>query len=617
VEVLNVGPSDATGVAVTDVLPSGVVYVSNASTQGTYSAVTGLWNVGIVPAGGTAYLFIVAQVAQAGDITNWANKTAQDEYDPNPGNDRDDVTLYAPSADLSVTKTAPETSATVGENITFTIAVTNNGPDHATGVTVKELLPPGLIFLEHELSHGSYDSLRNLWHLCTLHPGETATIAITAQINQSGTLTNTAEIISADQYDPNSTPGNNDPTEDDQDSHTLTAEEDTIPPWSWMTVTLDPDGYFVPASTFHIYADDDVGPWRIFYRIDDGGLRSGGWNEYVHFQINELHGYEPGLHTIEYWAVDGVGNEELPHHKETYVLVTTGPKATLSFEGIAEVTPGQRWQITQETLITMGTEPHVVGVDGIRYRLDDGDWTTYTGPFVITVQDTYRLSYYARDILGNIGPLRSRTIQVGGGEPVTTCRLSPDRPTGTNGWYVSPVTFHLIAHDEASGVASTLYRVDDGAWQSYEGPVTIDRDGAHSLQYYSMDRVGNVEQTREIAINIDYVAPEISISRPGSYMYLFDRPILPLPGGRPVVIGPLTVQATVADLATSGVANMSLYLDGRLRAEGADHITFELDERLWGRHTIEIVAYDAAGNRAAAAVTLYIINLDLLARGIR
>jgi len=114
--------------------------------------------------------------------------------------------------------------------------------------------------------------------------------------------------------------------------HSFVVKQSELP-WSWLTVTLDPDGYIQQASTFYLHGGDNVGPWRIYYRIDGGDEKKGGLNEVVHFQINRLHGYEPGEHTIEYWAVDAVGNTEA-HHVEVYVLDSRGPTTSISFVDI-------------------------------------------------------------------------------------------------------------------------------------------------------------------------------------------------------------------------------------------------------------------------------------------
>jgi uncharacterized repeat protein (TIGR01451 family) len=82
----NAGPSDATGVQVTDVLPAGLSFVSANPAAGTYTSSTGVWNIGPLAAGATTTLGLTATVTATGAITNSATKTGEVEIDPNGSN---------------------------------------------------------------------------------------------------------------------------------------------------------------------------------------------------------------------------------------------------------------------------------------------------------------------------------------------------------------------------------------------------------------------------------------------------------------------------------------------------------------------------------------------------
>ena len=87
--VANTGPNTATGVTVTDLLPSGVTYVTSSATQGTYINGTGVWTVGsISPSAATATLTIAVTVDKTSAIVNTATVEG-DQFDPNPANNVD------------------------------------------------------------------------------------------------------------------------------------------------------------------------------------------------------------------------------------------------------------------------------------------------------------------------------------------------------------------------------------------------------------------------------------------------------------------------------------------------------------------------------------------------
>ncbi len=228
----NAGPNTATGVAVTDRLPDGLTYVSASASVGVYNPGTGIWTVSSLPAGGNATLLLTARVATVGAKTNIAEVTASQQFDPNstPGNnvptedDQVSVVVTPQAADLALTKTVNNARPNVGDNVVFTVTLRNFGPSMATGVTVRDSLQSGLSFVSARPSRGTFDSTTRIWNVGQIAAGGTATLQITARVDAANTTVNTAEVASSDQVDPNSTPNNNNPAENDQDSASVTPQ---------------------------------------------------------------------------------------------------------------------------------------------------------------------------------------------------------------------------------------------------------------------------------------------------------------------------------------------------------------------------------------------------------
>ncbi len=124
------------------------------------------------------------------------------------------------TADLSLRQVVDNMNPTIGEMVTFTITITNDGPDRATNVEVTNLLPPELFFEQATVTQGVYE-FEETWFIDVLQPGASAELRILATVETSDSVTHTAEVTFADQVDPDSTPGNGISSEDDQATVTL------------------------------------------------------------------------------------------------------------------------------------------------------------------------------------------------------------------------------------------------------------------------------------------------------------------------------------------------------------------------------------------------------------
>jgi len=105
-------------------------------------------------------------------------------------------TIIDDDVDLRTVKTLASSTATPaeGEAVSFRIAVTNVGPQGATGVNLTDQLPAGFNFVSATPSIGTYNSATGLWTIGALANGATANLILTGTVavGQNGaTLTNT------------------------------------------------------------------------------------------------------------------------------------------------------------------------------------------------------------------------------------------------------------------------------------------------------------------------------------------------------------------------------------------------------------------------------------------
>jgi uncharacterized repeat protein (TIGR01451 family)/uncharacterized delta-60 repeat protein len=205
IAVTNAGPSPATGVTVSDILPVGVTLVSVSPSQGTFttSATNATFNLGNLANNATAYITVTVEPNFLGTITN-AVSVGGNEIEDNPGNNTASLAtvVTTATADMAIGATVGPTPVLFGNNLTFTLSVTNLGPGTATGVFVTNTLPAGMTLLSDTAS-GGYTNASGLLTsaLGTMGNGASQTFSIVLAANSVGTA-NTGFGVSSGVPDP-------------------------------------------------------------------------------------------------------------------------------------------------------------------------------------------------------------------------------------------------------------------------------------------------------------------------------------------------------------------------------------------------------------------------------
>ena len=207
--VTNFGPYTADLLILRDVLPAGLTYSNSLATVGSYDSLSGDWTILNMPSNSTATLVITAGVDQASAgwaITNTTYFTFVDRPDTNTLNNTSSVSMLIRSVDLGMGKRISTNLIGVTNLITYTVSITNFGPDTALSVVVTDSIPSGLLFTSATVSVGSYVTNTGLWAVGDLANGQTATLIITARVDAASgglMLTNTATALTAGLGDTN------------------------------------------------------------------------------------------------------------------------------------------------------------------------------------------------------------------------------------------------------------------------------------------------------------------------------------------------------------------------------------------------------------------------------
>jgi uncharacterized repeat protein (TIGR01451 family) len=192
VTVTNNGPAAATAVNVADPTPASLTFVSNSGAcTNPYPCSLGTLNanqtVTITSTYSTPPTF-------TGSVTNTATASTTSP-DSNSANDSGSATTaVGAQADLSVAKSGPA-SVLKGQNIVYTVTVSNAGPLAATSVVVTDATPAGLTFV----SNSGACATPYPCSLGTITAGQTVSITSTYNVPSGYTpasITNTAAVSS-------------------------------------------------------------------------------------------------------------------------------------------------------------------------------------------------------------------------------------------------------------------------------------------------------------------------------------------------------------------------------------------------------------------------------------
>jgi uncharacterized repeat protein (TIGR01451 family) len=207
--VANAGPSAAANVAVSDVLPAGLTFVSVTTDQGTCTGgATVTCTIGTVLSGTPVHVSIVARVDAATDsgtrVANTATVTTTTADPTDSNNGATATTTVDTAADVTVTKTLTTPSPLApGQILDFQVEVHNNGPSVARGVSVRDSFP--LVFLVNDITINGVSAspsdcvLSSSDLLCTLPdlaPGATTTVVFSL-LPDPGALLGTQGVNSA------------------------------------------------------------------------------------------------------------------------------------------------------------------------------------------------------------------------------------------------------------------------------------------------------------------------------------------------------------------------------------------------------------------------------------
>ena len=339
------------------------------------------------------------------------------------------------------------------------------------------------------------------------------------------------------------------------------------------------EGYFLNVSWVNLTwsGTDAISAIGSYQVLIDGG----NWSEMQSASFRNITGLADGPHTAQVKAIDLAGNEIVV--SVSFIVDTTAPTVEI-------IAPSEgHYSQSPSVSVTWSGDDIGVGVQAYQYRVNGGTWssmTTETG-------HTFDLPEGVNTVEVRIYDWANNTANVSVGFTVDTTVPEVEITAPVNGLFSnsSTVNVNWTGSDATTSIQGYQYRVNGGQWSSLssETNVMLDlEDGNYTVEVRAYDMAGN-NATTSIAFTVDTVAP----------IPVFVSPSRDINTN----ITSISISWTATDI-TSGVHNYSFRLDGGAWApmEMANGIT--VSELADGRHRMDVMATDRAGNSAMVSVNV-------------
>ncbi len=195
------------------------------------------------------------------------------------------------------------------------------------------------------------------------------------------------------------------------------------------------------------------------------------------------------------WAVDPeTGRAAQPQQEVLYEVNADGlaPVTSLRFDGAPRYASGGTVYYGKNLSFSLTSRDGVSGVKSTQYALGGG-YNDYSSDVNVSKEGAQTLYYYAVDFVGNAENTKSSAFTVDLTAPKTNYEVVGINKDGN---ILAPsANVKLTSTDNLSGVRTMYYTFDGNNARVYSGPVNVGglSDGEHTIKYYAVDNVKNME----------------------------------------------------------------------------------------------------------------------------
>jgi hypothetical protein len=239
------------------------------------------------------------------------------------------------------------------------------------------------------------------------------------------------------------------------------------------------------------------------------------------------------------------------------------------------------------TVTLQGQDPGS-GIARTEFKIDGAaNFTVYTVPFTITSFAPHTVQFRSINADGTLEATKTVTFTVEPRPAPTTSATVVPTPVG--GKVVGPATVTLVPKDNGAGVTKTEFKLDNGAFQTYNGTFTVTGFAPHTVEFRSVNGDGVVETNKTVTFTVE---PRPAATTTASVQN----------GAQ--ITGPAEVSLTAKDNG-GGVARTEISVDG----VGFQPYLGPVTVGAFGDHTVEFRSVNLDGVvEAAKTVTFTVLQ---------
>lgn len=240
---------------------------------------------------------------------------------------------------------------------------------------------------------------------------------------------------------------------------------------------------------------------------------------------------------------------------------------------------------TSKITFSLTSQDALSDIKSLMFKVDAGTYAEYKSPISIQDEGLHTIYYYSIDNVGNQAAEASYSVFIDNTAPEVMLVSSTKLFSKDSKLYApGSAEFTINANDIGSGLKSTEYSLDTGAYTPYTAPITVNTTGEHTIKYKAVDNLGNASSEKSLAVFIDSNKPLVKVTPSGTFFEKDGKKIAP-------ASFQYSIEATDTE---SQVAEVLVSVDGGKFVLYESPLVLSSE----GEHTIKAKAIDNVGNES-------------------